>query len=92
MNSNAMKSIKNILITGGAGFIGTNAVDYFLARDHRVIIFDDLSRKGSAENLSWVRRKWGRKVKFVRGDVAADRTALAELVEAHRGRLGSETQ
>ena len=80
MNSNAMKSIKNILITGGAGFIGTNAVDYFLARDHRVIIFDDLSRKGSAENLSWVRRKWGRKVKFVRGDVAADRTALAELV------------
>lgn len=75
-----MRESRNILITGGAGFIGTNAVDYFLAKNHRVVIFDNLSRKGSEENLRWVRRKWGSRVKFVRGDVATDRKILEDSV------------
>lgn len=70
-----------LLITGGAGFIGTNAADYFLARNHAVAIFDDLSRKGSAENLRWLRRKWGSRITFMRGDIAADRRILGALVE-----------
>lgn len=75
-----MQKTKNIFITGGAGFIGTNAADYFLARKHQVMIFDNLSRKGSGENLRWLRHRWGSRVKFVRGDVAADRELLERLV------------
>lgn len=75
-----MERKKKILITGGAGFIGTNAADYFLARNHRVILFDNLSRKGSAENARWIRRKWGSRVQFVKGDVAADRKSLDAAV------------
>lgn len=32
-----------ILITGGAGFIGSNLVDYFLSKNHEVVCLDDLS-------------------------------------------------
>lgn len=40
-----------IAILGGAGFIGINAVYYFLREGHEVIILDNLSRKGSKYNL-----------------------------------------
>ena len=45
--------MKNILITGGAGFIGTNAVDYFAKKGWNVYLLDNLSRKGSEQNLKW---------------------------------------
>lgn len=35
------------LITGGAGFIGSNAGGQLLERGHEVVIFDNLSRPGS---------------------------------------------
>lgn len=41
-----------ILITGGAGFIGINAAQYFLKQGHTVIIYDNFSRKGSVENAN----------------------------------------
>lgn len=40
-----------ILVTGGAGFIGTNAVERFLSEGHMVYIIDNLSRKGCEKNL-----------------------------------------
>jgi UDP-glucose 4-epimerase len=40
-----------VLVTGGAGFIGSHVVDLLLARDCRVIVVDDLSH-GKRENLS----------------------------------------
>ena len=40
----------NILITGGAGFIGSNLAKLLLAKDHRVYIIDDLST-GSKINI-----------------------------------------
>jgi len=46
--------MKNILITGGAGFIGTNAVHYFAKKGWNVCLLDNLSRKGSEENLRWL--------------------------------------
>jgi nucleoside-diphosphate-sugar epimerase len=41
------------LVTGGAGFIGSNTVDELVRREHHVVVFDDLST-GKAENLSRV--------------------------------------
>jgi len=45
--------MKNILITGGAGFIGSNFVRYIYSRypDYRIIILDTLTYAGSIENL-----------------------------------------
>lgn len=47
------------LITGGAGFIGTNTADRLLGDGHQVIIVDDLSRRGSESNLKWLRGRHG---------------------------------
>ncbi len=44
----------NVLITGGAGFIGANAAERYLSRGARVTIVDDLSRPGAAKNLAWL--------------------------------------
>jgi CDP-paratose 2-epimerase len=44
-----------ILITGGAGFIGSNAARYFGARNWNVTVLDNLSRLGAEKNLQWLR-------------------------------------
>src|ERR1035437_9501351 len=59
---------KTILITGGCGFIGTNASSYFLKQGYSVIAFDNLSRVGAKENLDWLKKKNG-DFTFVQGDV-----------------------
>lgn len=43
------------LVTGGAGFIGSQAAHRWLSAGHRVTVFDNMSRLGSAENLAWLR-------------------------------------
>ncbi len=58
-----------VLITGGAGFIGTNAADYFARRGAGVVLVDNLSRRGSEANLRYLKREFGDRVSFVRGDV-----------------------
>jgi len=45
---------KPVLITGGAGFIGTNLADRLLRRGRRVRILDSLARPGSQANLRWL--------------------------------------
>lgn len=47
------------LITGGAGFIGSNYADHLLGRSERVTIYDNLSRRGADRNLAWLREKHG---------------------------------
>jgi CDP-paratose 2-epimerase len=47
------------LVTGGAGFIGSNYVHRLLARGAEVIIYDNLSRPGSLANLQWLRQEFG---------------------------------
>ena len=44
----------NVLITGGAGFIGSNLAGRLLAEGHQVTIFDNLSRSGCHANLAWL--------------------------------------
>jgi CDP-paratose 2-epimerase len=43
-----------ILVTGGAGFIGSNYVQRLLERGEQVTIYDNLSRPGAALNLKWL--------------------------------------
>ena len=56
-----------ILITGGAGFIGVNSANYFAKKGHQVVIFDNLSRKGSRKNLEWIKNEC--EVEFFPGDL-----------------------
>ena len=58
-----------VLITGGAGFIGTNMADHLLSKDIPVIIFDNLSRKGVMDNLSWLKNKWKNRVQIQIADI-----------------------
>lgn len=46
---------KNVLITGGAGFVGCNATRYFGSRNWNVTVADNLSRQGTDQNLDWLR-------------------------------------
>ncbi|MFL6244985.1 MAG: NAD-dependent epimerase/dehydratase family protein [Thermoanaerobaculia bacterium] len=51
-----------VLITGGAGFVGTNLAHRFLSDGHRVCVFDNLSRSGVRRNLEWLIETHGEKV------------------------------
>lgn len=61
-------SKRKYLITGGAGFLGSNVAHEVLNRGESLIIFDNLSRLGANENLNWL-KDFGNFV-FVKGDVA----------------------
>lgn len=45
---------RRTLISGRAGFVGTNLADRILRDGERVIVFDILSRAGVEENLAWL--------------------------------------
>jgi CDP-paratose 2-epimerase len=51
--------MKQILITGGAGFIGSNLAHRLLREGHQVTLFDNLSRSGCESNVSWLRESFG---------------------------------
>jgi UDP-glucose 4-epimerase len=64
------------LVTGGAGFIGSNTVDELVRRGHSVVVLDDLS-SGKEENLSDIRNK----ITFIKGsitDIEVVRKAMHE--------------
>ena len=64
------------LVTGGAGFIGSNIVDELVRRGHEVVVLDDIST-GHKENLAGVRGK----IDFREGSI----TDLNTLHSACRG-------
>jgi len=60
----------NVFITGGTGFIGSNTAKHFLDLGNKVVVFDDLSRKGVEKNLTWLKREIASPLlSFVRGDI-----------------------
>ena len=73
-----------ILVTGGAGFIGSNFILQWLALESAgVINFDKLTYAGNPANLATV--AGDRRYKFLQGDIC-DRDVIAELLITHRPR------
>jgi CDP-paratose 2-epimerase len=70
---------KNYLVTGGAGFIGSNYVHRLLKRGEKVTIYDNLSRGGAPRNLEWLKKEFGDNAfELVVGDIKdADKIAQA---------------
>ena len=61
--------MKKIVVTGGAGFIGSNFVRMLLRRRNaaKVIVLDKLTYAGNIENLAGLEKD--RRLKFVKGDI-----------------------
>ncbi|WP_290518932.1 UDP-glucose 4-epimerase GalE [Alcanivorax sp.] len=60
--------MKSILVTGGAGYIGSHTVLLLLEAGHQVVVLDNLSNS-SRESLNRVERLAGKAVAFVEGDI-----------------------
>lgn len=58
-----------VLITGGAGFIGANLANRLLESGRHVVVYDDLSRRGSERNLQWLRESHGERLQVEIADV-----------------------
>jgi CDP-paratose 2-epimerase len=70
---------RQYLITGGAGFIGSNYVHRLMKRGEKVRIFDNFVRAGAPRNLEWLKKEFGEdSLDVVVGDIRdADRIAEA---------------
>jgi nucleoside-diphosphate-sugar epimerase len=65
------------LVTGGAGFIGSNTVDELVRRGHSVVVLDDLS-SGKEDNLAEIRNK----ITFIKGSITDIEVVRKAMYEA----------
>jgi len=70
---------QTVLITGGAGFIGSNLADRLADEGHKVRIFDALVRPGVEDNLEWLTSRHGDRIEPVIADVR-DARRLSQAV------------
>jgi dTDP-glucose 4,6-dehydratase len=70
----------NLLVTGGAGFIGSNFVEFAVGQGHRVLVLDKLTYAGHPKNLEGIRGS----VELVEGDIQ-DPRLVPELLK--RGQI-----
>ena len=70
-----------ILITGGAGFIGTNTAIYFASQNHQITIVDNLSRSGVKTNAEYIHNKYPN-VKLIVSDILEAENYLEDLKSA----------
>lgn len=57
------------LITGGAGFIGSNLAHRLVREGCEVIVYDNLSRQGAGDNAAWLRAEHGDRWTLIEADI-----------------------
>lgn len=74
--------MKNILVTGGAGFIGANFAIYMINKypHYNIIVYDKLTYAGNTDNLLSITDE--NNFFFIKGDIC-DATAVSETIENH---------
>ena len=77
--------MKNILVTGGCGFIGTNFIYYLLLNPDfygRIINIDKLTYAGNLENLTPVEKEFKERYIFIQADIC-DPDSLKDVFETY---------
>ena len=78
--------MKNLLVTGGCGFIGCNFIHYLLSEtgfNGRIINVDKLTYAGNPESLETIAAKFPDRYSFVRADIC-DATAMARIFDTEQ--------
>ena len=76
--------MRNLMVTGGAGFIGSNFVRYMLHKypDYFIVVYDKLTYAGNLDNLKDVAKQWADRFAFVRGDIC-EPGPVRETMQSH---------
>src|SRR5512135_1268452 len=88
---------RTYLVTGGAGFIGSNFVCRLLERGENVTVYDNLSRAGAPKNLLWLEKQFGKdSFRLVVGDIRdaellADSARNADVITHLAGQVAVTT-
>lgn len=71
-------NIKKVLVTGGAGYIGSHLIKNLLKQNYQIVILDNLS-SGSITPIEIIKKNYG-DIEFIKGDLA-DKEKLAEIFQ-----------
>jgi dTDP-glucose 4,6-dehydratase len=76
--------MRHIMVTGGAGFIGSNFVRYMLQNypEYNLVVYDKLTYAGRLENLQDVAGAFGDRYTFVKGDIC-DMGMVEQTIQQH---------
>jgi CDP-paratose 2-epimerase len=77
LRSPAIVGRRPILVTGGAGFIGSNVADRLAREGHDVLVYDALARPGVETNLAWLKKRHPQRVASAVADIR-DEQAVAD--------------
>jgi CDP-paratose 2-epimerase len=80
MTAATPRSGEKVVITGGAGFIGSNLADRLSRDGAQVLVLDNVSRAGVERNLAWLERRHGSRVQHVQADVRSA-SAVARAID-----------
>jgi CDP-paratose 2-epimerase len=73
--------MSKILVTGGAGFIGSNVADYYIRQGAAVRVFDNLSRRGTPHNVEWLRQQHSDRFEFIQADIRDTKALTAAVAD-----------
>ncbi|KKC24625.1 SDR family NAD(P)-dependent oxidoreductase [Sphingomonas sp. SRS2] len=71
-----------VLITGGAGFIGSNIADRLASSGHDVVIYDALARAGVETNLSWLQKRHPGRIAVLIADIRDEDRLRDAVIDA----------
>jgi dTDP-glucose 4,6-dehydratase len=76
--------VRNLMVTGGAGFIGSNFVRYILEKypDYSIVVYDKLTYAGNPNNLRDVAEHFADRYAFVQGDIC-EATRVRDTIHIH---------
>lgn len=76
--------MRNLMVTGGAGFIGSNFVRYVLEKypDHSIVVYDKLTYAGNLNNLRDVTEHFADRYAFVQGDIC-EAARVRDTIHTH---------
>ncbi len=74
--------LRPVLITGGAGFIGSNLADRLAREGNQVLVLDTLTRPGTERNAEWLRGRHPKRITLVRADIRDNGALSSAMAEA----------